>query len=69
MGVFGIMKPNRERESYCKYCGKYIGMVDYDYVCPICEEDHCDSKECYDKHHKECEKPYAEWIKERDNEN
>ena len=51
-----------EREAYCKYCGEYMGMVDYDYVCPICEEDHCDEKECVDKHHEECIEPYIKWL-------
>lgn len=40
-----------------------MGMVDYDYVCPICEEDICDRKECYNKHHEKCEKPYVKWLK------
>lgn len=57
------MKLNIEREVYCRYCGKSMGIVDYDCVCPICEEDICDRKECYNKHHEKCEKPYVKWLK------
>jgi len=59
------MRPNRERESYCHYCGKYIGMVDYDFGCPVCEKDICDNKGCYDEHYKECTVPYIKWLSDK----